>query len=74
MGEGLEPAFVSIEDAAAFLAISRSNAYRLADRGQLPGAQKMGGRWIVAIEALRSFAAKAAELPPAPTRRLRAVR
>lgn len=72
----LEPAFVSLEEAATFLGISRSSAYRLAERDELPvQTRRAGRRWIVSIAALREFADKASEpVTPPPSRRLRAVR
>ena len=73
MSADLEPAFVSIDDAAKFLGISRSAAYRAARSRQLPGAARVGGRWVVAIAGLRDFADQAAASIPERPRRLRGV-
>lgn len=73
MKGALEPAFTSLEEAATFLGISRSTAYRLARSGRFPvRVVEVGGRRVVSIEALQALAASAAEPVPAP-RRLRSV-
>lgn len=69
----LEPAFVSIDQAATFLGISRSTAYRLAKAGTFPvPVVAVGGRRIVHLAALRAFADDAAA--SSTPRRLRFVR
>jgi excisionase family DNA binding protein len=46
---------VTIEEAAKILGIGRSLAYDLAQSGELPGARKLGGRYIVSRAALLAF-------------------
>ena len=43
----IEPLTMSIPKAARLLGISRSGAYNLARRDELPGAIKLGGRILV---------------------------
>ncbi len=43
---------VSIEEFAAAVGISRTSAYNLARRGEVPGLIKLGGRYVVARAAL----------------------
>lgn len=43
----MEARTVSIEEAAEVLGISRRHAYGLAQTGALPGALRLGGRWVV---------------------------
>lgn len=43
---------VSIEEFAAAVGISRTSAYNLAKRGEVPGLIKLGGRYVVARAAL----------------------
>jgi excisionase family DNA binding protein len=47
-----EPLTVSITEAARLYGISRSSAYMLARRGELPGALRLGGRYVVGRAAL----------------------
>jgi excisionase family DNA binding protein len=46
---------VTVEEAAKILGIGRSLAYDLAQSGELPGARKLGGRYIVSRAALLAF-------------------
>jgi len=46
---------VTVEKAAKILGIGRSLAYDLAQSGELPGARKLGGRYIVSRAALLAF-------------------
>lgn len=49
---------VSLTEAAKMLGISRSAAYRAADRGQLP-VHQIGSRKVVPLAALQSMLASA---------------
>ena len=51
----LEPANMLVEEAAKYLGIGRQTAYDLADRGELPGALRLGGRWVVSRKALKAW-------------------
>ena len=42
-----EPATMKVEEAARILGIGRQTAYDLAARGELPGALRLGRRWVV---------------------------
>jgi hypothetical protein len=42
----------SVEQAAEVLGISRAVAYRAAATGELPGALRIRGRWVVATRVL----------------------
>ena len=46
------PATLKIEEAAKLLGIARQTAYDLANIGQLPGAIRLGKRWVVSKKAL----------------------
>jgi predicted DNA-binding transcriptional regulator AlpA len=46
---------VSIEEFAAAVGISRTSAYTLAKRGELPGLIRLGGRYVVATSALEKL-------------------
>jgi excisionase family DNA binding protein len=46
---------VTVEEAAKILGIGRSLAYDLAQSGELPGARRLGGRYIVSRAALLTF-------------------
>jgi len=46
---------LTIGEAAAALGVSSRHAYALAERGQLPGALKLGGRWVVVKRRLAEF-------------------
>ena len=50
-----ESATMTVEEAAAILGIGRQTAYNLAVRGELPGALRLGRRWIVSRKALESW-------------------
>lgn len=41
------PELLTVPDAAQLLRVSVSNVYRLAERGELPGAVKVGGQWRI---------------------------
>ena len=41
------PELLKIAEVAQLLRISASNAYRMAERGELPGAVKVGGLWRI---------------------------
>jgi excisionase family DNA binding protein len=43
---------LTIEEAAELLHLAPETTYRLARRGQLPGALKLGGRWRVRRDLL----------------------
>lgn len=43
---------ISIDEAARVLGISRLSAYKLANKGELPGAMRLGRRFVVSIAAL----------------------
>ena len=55
VGQAPECKTVTIEEAAKILGIGRSLAYDLAQSGELPGARKLGGRYIVSRAALLAF-------------------
>lgn len=44
---------MSLEQAAPMLRVSRSMAYRLAARGEFPGAMKVGRLWRVSVPKFR---------------------
>jgi excisionase family DNA binding protein len=46
------PELLKIAEVAQLLRISASNVYRLAERGELPGACKVGAQWRVSREQL----------------------
>lgn len=59
---------MSIPEAAKTLRRSAKGVYRLAAAGVLPGASKMGGRWVVSRSALlRSI--REGSVPPRRSRR-----
>jgi excisionase family DNA binding protein len=47
-----ESATVKIGEAAAILGIGKQTAYNLANSGQLPGAIRLGKRWVVSRQSL----------------------
>ena len=47
-----EPATMKIDEAAQVLGIGRQTAYDLANEGKLPGAIRLGKRWVVSRKAL----------------------
>lgn len=46
---------LTIGEAADYLRISHESAYRFAQRGELPGARKVGGLWRISRAALVSY-------------------
>jgi predicted DNA-binding transcriptional regulator AlpA len=59
---------LTIPEVAALLRRSEKGTYRLAAAGKLPGAKKIGGRWIVRpSELLRSV--PEGRVPPGRSRR-----
>ena len=50
-----QPATMTIEEAARLLGIGRQTAYDLAARGELPGAHRLGKRWIVSRKTLEAW-------------------
>jgi excisionase family DNA binding protein len=52
MTDKTESATMKVEEAAAILGIGRQTAYDLANIGQLPGAIRLGKRWVVSKQAL----------------------
>jgi excisionase family DNA binding protein len=58
----MEPITVSVEQAAEqLLGVSKSHAYRMIKNGELPGAYRAGGRWLVNVQALRAGSAASAQ-------------
>jgi excisionase family DNA binding protein len=47
-----KPLTISVEETARQLGIGRTLAYELARRGELPGAIRLGGRYVVSRRAL----------------------
>ncbi|WP_210494887.1 helix-turn-helix domain-containing protein [Patulibacter sp. SYSU D01012] len=56
---------MTVADAAKLLGISTSGAYKLARAGELPGARRLGARWLVFRPALEAFL-RGDEIPPVP--------
>lgn len=50
-----EPATMKIEEAARLLGVGRQTAYDLANRGELPGALRLGRRWVISRKALEAW-------------------
>jgi excisionase family DNA binding protein len=50
-----EVGVLKVEEAARILGISRQTAYNLAQRDELPGIRRLGGRWIVLTRVLEEF-------------------
>ena len=50
-----ELATLTIEEAAKVLGIARQTAYDLAARGGLPGARRLGKRWIMCRKMLNAW-------------------
>lgn len=46
---------LKVEEAAKLLGISRAAAYNLAAKGELPGARKLGRRYVVLKSVLERF-------------------
>ena len=55
-----EVVLIRIVDAARLMSISRSRAYALALRGELPGALRLAGTWRVNRRVMQMWAAGAA--------------
>jgi excisionase family DNA binding protein len=55
-------ATMTIEESADYLGICRSGAYSAAQRKELPGAFKIGGRWLVSKAILEKFIADGGQL------------
>ena len=53
--ETKEPATVKVEEAARILGIGRQTAYELAAQGKLPGARRLGRRWVVSLKTLNAW-------------------
>jgi hypothetical protein len=56
----IEPITASIEIVSQALGVSRSAGYRMANNGELDGAYRSGGRWLVDLAALRAGSARRA--------------
>ena len=50
-----EPATMTIEEAARLLGVGRQTAYDLANRGELPGALRLGRRWVISRKAVDAW-------------------
>ena len=46
---------VTIAEACEMLGIARNTGYSLAEKGELPGARRLGKRWVVSRRVLREF-------------------
>ena len=55
VGLGTERLTVNLEDAARVLGVSRAHIYAAANRGELPGAFRVGRRWLVSRRALEQL-------------------
>ena len=53
--ETKESATVKVEEAGANSCIGRQTAYELAAQGKLPGALRLGRRWVVSVKTLTAF-------------------
>ena len=53
--ETKEQATVKVEEAARILGIGRQTAYELAAQGKLPGALRLGRRWVVSRKVLEAW-------------------
>ena len=51
----INPATLTITQASVLLGISRNYAFELAAKGELPGARRIGKRWVVSRRALTEF-------------------
>lgn len=67
-GAGQGGEILTIPEAAHLLRRSIKGLYRIAARGDLPGAVKVGGKWIVRRSVLLGFAAEG-RVSPGRTRR-----
>jgi excisionase family DNA binding protein len=50
-----QKATMTIEEAASLLGINRNTAYEKALRGELPGARRLGRRWLVSRAVLERW-------------------
>lgn len=67
-----ERPIISVRQAAEILGVTEGTAYRWLDRGELPGAVRVGGRWYVRRAALERWCnAEEGDAPERP--QLRAV-
>lgn len=57
MKQDAEPATISVEQAARLLGLGRQTAYDLANRGELPGAVRLGRRILVRRKMIEDFLA-----------------
>ena len=53
--ESKELATVTVEESARILGIGRQTAYELAVQGKLPGALRLGRRWVVSRKILEAW-------------------
>ena len=53
--DAIEPATMRVEEAAKLIGVSRQTAYALAARGELPGALRLGRRWVVGRKVLMEW-------------------
>ena len=53
--ESKETATVTVEESARILGIARQTAYELASQGKLPGALRLGRRWVVSRKLLDAW-------------------
>jgi excisionase family DNA binding protein len=60
-----------VEEAAEFLRVHPSTLYRLLNRGELPGAFKMGKVWRIKREGLEGFVAPRVKKGASPKKRPR---
>lgn len=51
----INPATLTITQASVLLGISRNYAFELAAKGELPGARRIGKRWVVSRRVLTDF-------------------
>ena len=51
------PATITITEAAKLLGISRQTGYDLANEGKLPGAIRLGWRWVVSRQVIEAVLA-----------------
>jgi excisionase family DNA binding protein len=49
------PPFLTVSEVAKLLQIAPVTVWRLARKGQIPGALRIGGRWIFSIEELERW-------------------
>jgi excisionase family DNA binding protein len=61
----LEPIFIGLEDAAAFLGCGRTTFYKLIKDGDIR-AVKQGRRTLIRTQSLREYAASLPDIEPTP--------